>query len=824
MIKITDLNKYFYRHKQNEIHVINNTSISFPDTGLVAILGESGSGKTTLMNVIGGLDNFQSGTIQIGEQVLRKYSSRKSDRIRNENIGYIFQNFLLLQNRTVLYNLLLSLSMYDISNEEKEERINYVLKSVGMMKYRKKNVNELSGGQMQRVAIARALIKSPKLILADEPTGNLDEKNTIQVMNIIKKISKTTLVILVSHEKSIANCYADYIINISDGKIASFDINTNSSLYTYKDDMNLYLKEYEKKEIRNESININFYSNNASNLSVDIVYDNGKYYLQANKDIILLNSLSEIKMKDEKRKKIDALEELSDNDYSLNALPYKKKPRLSLKEIVNLALTNLKNLRKKQFFLSLSLFVMSILTILSIQNIIIAKDIDYKGLTSSDSRIYNINVSRGAIYDTYRYRYVFSRIYDDFILENPNIEVIPTYSYSLSYYLSGFYQLKTTKYDLKGFSFMPITTLSESDLKYGRMPNNASEIVVDEWVLEKTIENSTLGNFMKNPKSFLNETLICNNRGLSFTIVGIAHSSNNSVYVNPWTLLSIYPSEITKDGHKVLSLSEFKKYGNGKYDDLTLDDDEMFIDYFSSSLLNPGDTYFLNDDNSLAFTIKDKFSIYDAPATIIIPDSAYHSVVKSIYVNTHTKINVFVENDLEKEQVSKYFSTAKKSYIYNNSEELLVEFETYSAYDDIISPYIEESNKTVASRMVLVVTILSVSLIILYFTMKSSATKNIYDIGVYRAIGISKGSIILVYAIQILITSIKTTLIGALSCFIITNIISSIAIININFAISFNVFILSTLSLIFLNVLVGIMPVILYLHLTPSQLLSKYDI
>ena len=127
MIKITNLNKYFYRRKSNQIHVINSANISFPETGLVTILGESGSGKTTLLNVIGGLDNFHSGSIEYDDVKLSKYSSSKIDRIRNEKIGYIFQNYLLLQQRTVYENLHILLNMYDISEAEKSERIDYVL-------------------------------------------------------------------------------------------------------------------------------------------------------------------------------------------------------------------------------------------------------------------------------------------------------------------------------------------------------------------------------------------------------------------------------------------------------------------------------------------------------------------------------------------------------------------------------------------------------------------------------------------------------------------------------------------------------------------------
>ena len=117
MIKITNLHKYFYRNKSNEIHVINDVSLTFPETGLITILGESGSGKTTLMNVLGGLDDFYSGTIEFDEQKISKYSSKKMDKIRNQKVGYIFQNYLLLQQRTAYDNLKLMLNMYDISEE-----------------------------------------------------------------------------------------------------------------------------------------------------------------------------------------------------------------------------------------------------------------------------------------------------------------------------------------------------------------------------------------------------------------------------------------------------------------------------------------------------------------------------------------------------------------------------------------------------------------------------------------------------------------------------------------------------------------------------------
>ncbi|NLZ61456.1 MAG: ABC transporter ATP-binding protein, partial [Acholeplasmataceae bacterium] len=213
MIKISKINKYFNKGKQNEIHVINNTSITFPETGLVALTGPSGCGKTTLLNVIGGLDKFHSGEIDFDGNIINKYDPLKWDIIRNKYVGYIFQNYYLLPDKTVYENIETSLNIAGLYDKEKiEERINYVLESVGMYNYRRRNVQALSGGQQQRVAIARAIAKNPMVILADEPTGNLDANNTFEIMSIIKKISETCLVILVSHEKKLVDFYADRVI------------------------------------------------------------------------------------------------------------------------------------------------------------------------------------------------------------------------------------------------------------------------------------------------------------------------------------------------------------------------------------------------------------------------------------------------------------------------------------------------------------------------------------------------------------------------------------------------------------------------------------
>ena len=284
MIRLIGLNKYY----KNSLHVINNTTLELPNTGLITFLGKSGSGKTTLLNVIGGLDKASSGTIAYEEFVLKKYNMHKIDVYRRKNVGYIFQNYLLLEELSVYDNLKEALELIGITDKtEQKERIEYALKAVGLYKFRKKKANRLSGGQMQRVSIARALIKKCRLIIADEPTGNLDSENTIEVMNILKKISESTLVLLVTHNAELATFYSDRIITIKDGKVIADDVNTSSGTLNTKNDRKIYLKDLELQNITYENINLNVYSEVENpHIDLKIIIKNDTIYIDTLQKIV----------------------------------------------------------------------------------------------------------------------------------------------------------------------------------------------------------------------------------------------------------------------------------------------------------------------------------------------------------------------------------------------------------------------------------------------------------------------------------------------------------------------------------------------------------
>ena len=186
MIKIEKIDKYFNRFKRNKIHVIN-----------------------TLLNVIGGLDKVRRGKIYINGRKITGRLQGCIDKTRNLNIGYIFQDYKLVEDLSVYDNVSLALKMVGIKDrKEIDKRVCYVLDKVGMLRYKKRPCSMLSGGERQRVGIARAIVKNPSIIIADEPTGNLDSKNSVEIMNIIKAISKEKLVVLVTHEVNLAKFYA----------------------------------------------------------------------------------------------------------------------------------------------------------------------------------------------------------------------------------------------------------------------------------------------------------------------------------------------------------------------------------------------------------------------------------------------------------------------------------------------------------------------------------------------------------------------------------------------------------------------------------------
>ena len=208
-----------YKMGDTEVKALKGVSVDFRENEFVSILGQSGCGKTTMLNIIGGLDRYDDGDLIIGGVSTKKYKDRDWDTYRNHKIGFIFQSYNLIPHQTVLANVELALTLSGVSKAERRKRAVEVLEKVGLGDQLKKKPNQMSGGQMQRVAIARALINNPDILLADEPTGALDSETSVQIMEILREISKDKLIVMVTHNPELAEQYSNRIIKLVDGKI-----------------------------------------------------------------------------------------------------------------------------------------------------------------------------------------------------------------------------------------------------------------------------------------------------------------------------------------------------------------------------------------------------------------------------------------------------------------------------------------------------------------------------------------------------------------------------------------------------------------------------
>ncbi len=255
MLRLEKITKE-YITGDSKVEALKGISLQFRKSEFVSILGQSGCGKTTLLNIIGGLDKYTTGDLVINGKSTKEFKDRDWDAYRNHCVGFVFQSYNLIPHQNILSNVELALTLSGVSKKERRKRAIEALEHVGLGDQLNKKPNQLSGGQMQRVAIARALVNDPEIILADEPTGALDTKTSVQIMEILKKISKDRLIIMVTHNPDLAEKYSSRIIKILDGKIT--------------DDSNPYSVEEEKKEDRNSKANSKVSMNFLTALSLSL--------------------------------------------------------------------------------------------------------------------------------------------------------------------------------------------------------------------------------------------------------------------------------------------------------------------------------------------------------------------------------------------------------------------------------------------------------------------------------------------------------------------------------------------------------------------------
>ena len=260
MLKLQNVKKD-YTMGDLKFEALKDVTIEFRKSEFVAVLGPSGCGKTTLLNIVGGLDRYNSGDLIINDKSTKEFTDKDWDNYRNHSVGFVFQSYNLIPHQTVLENVELALTLSGVSKDERRKRAIEVLTKVGLKDKLKNKPSQLSGGQMQRVAIARALVNDPEIILADEPTGALDTASSVQIMELLKLISKDKLIIMVTHNPDLAEKYSNRIVKLLDGVVVDdsnpydevYDSN-EKQLLSISDDDTLTKRELNKKNKKKECL------------------------------------------------------------------------------------------------------------------------------------------------------------------------------------------------------------------------------------------------------------------------------------------------------------------------------------------------------------------------------------------------------------------------------------------------------------------------------------------------------------------------------------------------------------------------------------------
>ena len=832
MIKLIKVNKYFNRFKKNKLHVINNTSLEFENTGLVAILGESGSGKTTLLNAIGGLDKVSSGKIYVnGKKITRKRSGRV-DKIRNLNIGYIFQNYNLINDLTVFENVALALKMSGLKNKEEiKKRVNYILEVLGIYKYRNRYANMISGGERQRVAIARALVKNPNIIIADEPTGNLDSKNSLEIMNIIKAISKTKLVILVTHEKNLAEFYATRIIEVVDGTVVNDRKNEHNDELDYRLESKIYLKEFEDiKKINEENLNVDVYKGKNEKLDIKLVLKNGNIYVEAkNNKVEVVDDSSAIELIDDHYKKISK-EEYEKNQFHYDDIiknTYKKRYS-SIYNPITLLTSGFKkifNYSVLKKLLLLGFLASSMFSLYAVSNIFGVTNITDDEFIKQDKNYMTLITDKINIEDYYNYEKLD---FVDYIIPG-NTMIQGTIKYD------DYYQTQNAS-DTFGFSLASLNLVKENNLLYGKMPEKENEVIVDKMILEGILSesyNSAKQVGIKDISGFLNREICVEDFMAIATdeytipklvIVGICDLTSPSLYINNNSFVNLLANGVkgSENGTPSLVMGDTNE-GRGinqnlsqKLYDVNLAKDKLEL----TKGRMPENDYeiIVNEQNKyemkLNKTIKDEINGNKLKVV------GYYKSKENLN-NYYTTLNTIkIKLITDSKNISIYPKDKMEALNYFREKGLNIE----DTYQKTKTTYVEGIKEKIISTLVLSGIILAVSLVEIFLMIRSSFLSRVKEVGILRAIGVKKIDIYKMFLGEILAITIITAIPGIL---IMSNIIKGLQMISYfqnQFMLNGTIIGISLVIIFAFNIIVGLLPVHNVIKKAPARILSRNDV
>ena len=811
MIKLTNINKYFFKNKANQNQVCKDINLEFEEKGFIVILGSSGSGKTTLLNILSGMDKFDNGTLLFSDEKFEKYQSKKWDSLRNSEIGYIFQNYNLLKDLTVYDNIELVLKMNGIISKKEIDRIiDYLLESVGMKNYENRLVKQLSGGQQQRIGFARALSKNPKLILADEPTGNLDSKTTIELMEILKSISSEKLVIMVTHEQALAEFYADRIIEIENGRVVSDKENTKTKSLSILQEQIIYLKDYNKNETNFEDIEITKYSDHSNEnkqINIDVIDKQDTIYLKvdtnSSKRIKFIDNDSEIELLNESSKDNKKVNTSFNFKNLISKNISDKRNVITIKDSLKFALRkiNVLSYGGKMLFLVLAL----VGVIISISSGLISEAYRDENIVTDISRNYiDVNTPKMDYEDILALEEIEGVEQVIFINDEFDFQMSSDKYYGISN------SIRVSAYPID------IKFLDESKLIVGEMPDGYG-IVIDQTVADNIIKDNAYRG-IESYEDILNSSFKLQTNGsdadisidnsLEFPITGIVIDNSKSVWMADELLYSFITNNIVdyhilEDNFNIIS-GEFPT----QYRSLIINT--------NSHLLDDGEPPYLFGMSTGEYTISGLFEY-------VKDDRDY------LFSNTYVTTTEYIKHIAYASTI--YFQFEFNFLIYSDDVDSTVTLLNEMGYE-ASSNYLNEVERSKifkidenANILLLSIGGIVISAISMYFIMRSSLISRVYEVSIYRSLGASKREIRKMFIVEIFLTTSISSIIGYIAMTILLLQVQSGAEININIVhFTFVTFSIGIIGLYLLNIIFGLIPINVLLRKTPSDIMKKYDL
>lgn len=781
MIKVSNLSK-IYNSKEANYEAIKNLNVEFEDKGFIFLIGDSGSGKSTLLNILGTLDRDYTGKVIYNKKDLGKLSQDEIIDIRKKEIGFVFQEYNVIEKLSVEENIKIALELQNTMNLNK---INHALKMIGLEGLNNRKMTELSGGQRQRVSIARALVKDSSYYLCDEPTGNLDYNSSLDVMTALKKVSKTKLVIVVTHDLELASLYADRIIEISDGKIVSDKKNKSVKL-----DELMYKKvlvDRDTKEIFNEA----------------------NIYREENKNVEILAYKSSTKLETNKHS-------------NKKVIPTKPPLMYSIKS----SLHNIGQKKARLISVTLAMTIMLGL-VMTFKSIGDYRHVDdYKGvINNSDlfsyqvASYYQFDGSDAPIYvnNTEQFSSVIANNFDEYLYEVDNI----MFSYEANNELS-----KATHYIDTG-------TYKYSNL-IGNMPSGANDIVLSRGLARKIFgEVNDISDYVSMTFESDCELGYCAtddlvNYGDTFTVTGIiddrssfflSNTEYHDKYFNNRDLLETSWTKIRSKNNKNYTIepSYIKQSSITNLSSLLLpgyhplvEDSDVYVSLYAFNRLCNYSTYVDNDelvdlinspdaemqaclDSVIGGTYEYEYDFWLPGVSDEQYFSTYSRVFDTEVLNESVTIKGIVDTRTMDSELQNYTFIAKDSYVSN-----LIDSDYYKSFtnihliiddnniDEVVSglseldlyltdPIMEKVNNAYRTSIdtftdSLIFTLLFFAIVILFFIywiyLNGIVDLNKKDIGILKSLGSTNFHIMLVYFIQSIIIGLVAILISFIYTFI----------------------------------------------------------